>query len=49
MSPREVKRKHTYPELYEWMAFFRLEDLDRKKEADQARLQTKVAQQHRGR
>ena len=45
MSPRQLMASHTYPEIYEWMAFFRLEEADHKQAADQARLSAQVSRQ----
>ena len=49
MSPRQLMASHTYPELYDWMAFFRLEEADHKQAADQARLNARAFRARGGR
>ena len=40
MSPSEVLDKHTSREISEWMAYFRLEDMDQKLADSRSELKT---------
>ena len=49
MSPGEVKARHSSRELTEWMAYFKLEEMDRKQETEKAKLKSQVARRPRRR
>ena len=49
MAPSEVRARHSSRELSEWMAFFKLEEMDQKQRAEKAKLQSQVSRRPRRR